>query len=152
VTYIVPLVVLLVLVFYYWNLNRECTAQADFREYFEQQVKATADSDGVLSLADIIKFPWQQVKGFENFRPEHQKRSCPFNWNWSDEDRQSIIDSGLLSVLIFVNEGSIAGYIEFRNDRVSIDDFEKGLTPETARFKVERTGLNTDAFRLTVLP
>ncbi len=120
--------------------------------YFEQQVREAADAKSILTLADITRFPWQQVKGFTSFKPRHQKRKCPFSWDWPGEDRQSIIDSGLLSVLIFVNEGAIADYVEFRNDRISIEDFEKGLTPETARFEVSRSGLVEDAYQLTVVP
>ncbi len=151
VLYIVPLVVSMVLGFYYWNLKDECTARAAQREFFRQQIQQAADSDGILRLSDITEFPWQQVKGFRSLKPQRKTRSCPLNWDWSGSERQAIIDAGLLSVIIFFDEGTISNYVEFTNDRIEIDDFEKNLTPETAIFKVQRSGAGENAYRLIVM-
>ena len=129
---------MLVLAIYYWNLKSECTALADQRAYFMQQVQQVADSDSLLKLTDVTAFPWQWVKGFTAFKPQHQTKNCPFEWDWSNRQRQEIIDAGQLSVLIFIYEGAIANYIEFRSEFIKIDDFEKNLTPETAVFKVQK--------------
>ena len=151
VLYIVPLVVSLVLGFYYWNLKDECTGRATKREFFRQKVQEAADSTGILKFTDFTEFPWQQLKGFARLKPQRKTRNCPFNWDWSGKERQEIIDAGLLSVFIFFDGGSISNYVEFRNDRIEIDDFEKNLTPETAKFNVQRTGSGGDAFRLTLV-
>lgn len=144
--------VVLVLVFYYWNLKNACTDRADQRAYFSQQVQQAADSGDILKLVDVVVFPWQQVKGFAEFKPQHQTKSCPFKWDWSNQERQEIIDAGQLSILIFIHEGAIADYIEFRNDRIKIDDFGKVLTPETALFRAQRLPNIEQTYQLSLLP
>lgn len=147
---IAPLLVATVLVVYYWNLHRECVGQAALRDSFVQGIARAADSGEILRLTDVAVFPWEHVKGFVNFKPQHKKRSCPFGWDWSDAERQNIIDSDLLSVLIFFNEGEIANLIEFRKDRLAIEEFESGLTPGTARFSVKRVSADEDRYELDV--
>ena len=100
----------------------------------------------------MTAFPWQWVKGFTAFKPRHQTKNCPFEWDWSNRQRQEIIDAGQLSVLIFIHEGAIADYIEFRSERIKIDDFEQNLTPETALFKARRVAGSTQAYQLSLLP
>ena len=97
------------------------------------------------------EFPWEHVKGFARFKPQYQKRSCPLGWGWSDEERQAIVDSDLLSVLIFFNEGKIVNVVDFRNDRVAMEEFESGLTPQTASFSVKRTSEGEDRYEVLVL-
>ncbi|MGI9317180.1 MAG: hypothetical protein ACR2QW_07630 [bacterium] len=151
VTFIVPLVVTLVLGFYYWTRNTECIARAELRTHFTQKIEESAQSNSTLNLVDITDFPWQQVKGFVNFKPQHQRTSCPFSWDWPGDDRQNIIDSGLLSVLIFFDAGSVSNYIEFRSDRIAIEEFEKSITRESARFDVNKDPGSNGIFRLTLL-
>jgi hypothetical protein len=151
VLYIVPVIVSLVLGFYYWNLKDECTGRATKREFFRQKVQQAADSTGILKFADFTEFPWQQLKGFASLKPQRKPRNCPFDWDWSGKERQEIIDAGLLSVIIFFDGGSISNYVEFRNDRIEIDDFEKNLTPETAKFRAVRKESEENAYRLTLV-
>jgi len=152
VLYLVPVVVSLVLAFYYWSLKNECTGRVAQREFFSQKVQEAADSTGILKFSDFTEFPWQQVKGFAGLKPQRKTRNCPLNWDWSSEQRQEIIDAGLLSVIIFFEGRQVSNYVEFRNDRIEIDDFGKNLTPETAKFSVQRTGSGLDSFKLTLIP
>ena len=142
VLYIAPLIVVAVMVFYYSSLRSECIGRASQRQAFAQHASEAAASGTALKLSDITDFPWQQVKGFVEFKPQYRTRGCPFGWDWSGERRQELIASGLLSVLIFFHEGSVSKYIEFRGDRVLMDDFEQALTPDSAVFTVEYAGYN----------
>jgi len=137
VLYIAPLIIVLVLAFYYFSLRSECVERASQRQAFAQYVNAAAESGSALRLSDITDFPWQQVKGFVEFKPRYQTRSCPFGWDWSREQRQELIASGLLSVLIFFNKGTVSNYIEFRGDRILMEDFDKALPPDSAVFRAE---------------
>lgn len=150
--FIAPVLVLLVLGLYYWNRNIECTARAEDRIAFIQKIDRAATSNGILDLAEITEFPWQQVKGFNHFKPQHRKVSCPFNWDWPGDNRQAIIDSGLLSVLIFFNEGTVSNYIEFRGDKIIMDEFEGSITRENARFSVTKQSSPDVVYDLTLLP
>ncbi len=152
VLYIAPLIVVLVMVFYYSSLRSECVGRASQRQAFLQFVTQAADSGTLLKLSDITDFSWQQVKGFVKFRPQHRTGSCPFGWDWSSERRQELIASGLLSVLIFFNEGSVSKYIEFRGDRIRMDDFDKALTPDSAVFAAERAEYGGAPVRIRVVP
>ncbi len=149
---IAPVMVLLVLGLYYWNRNIECTARSEQRIAFIQKIDQAATSNSILNLADVAEFPWQQVKGFIHFKPQHRKASCPFNWDWPGDDRQAVIEAGLLSLLIFFNEGAVSNYIEFRGDKIIIDEFEDSLTREEARFSVEKQSSPDIVYRLTLLP
>ena len=63
-----------------------------------------------------------------------------------------MIEAGLLSLLIFFNEGAVSNYIEFRGDKIIIDEFEDSLTREEARFSVEKQSSPDIVYRLTLLP
>ncbi len=138
VLYIAPLIVVAGMVFYYSGLKSECLDRSSRRQAFVQQVTQAASSGSLLKLADITDFPWQQVKGFAQFKPQRETGNCPFGWDWSSAQRRRLIASGLLSVLIFFNEGSVSKYIEFSGDRILMDDFDKALTPDTAVFAIEQ--------------
>ncbi len=152
VLYIAPLIIVLVMAFYYSSLKSECVGRASQRQAFLQHASEAANSGSALKLSDITNFSWQQVKGFAEFKPRYQTRGCPFGWDWSSERRQDLITSGLLSVLIFFNEGSVSKYIEFRGDRILMDDFDKALTPDSAVFTVEHTGYESAPVRMVVVP
>lgn len=119
---------------------------------FIQKIDRAATSNGILDLAEITEFPWQQVKGFNHFKPQHRKASCPFNWDWPGDNRQAVIDAGLLSVLIFFNEGAVSNYIEFRGDEIIMDEFEESIRRENARFSVMKQSSPDTLYRLFLLP
>ena len=152
VLYIAPLIVVLGMAFYYAGLKSECVGRATQRQAFLEQVTQAADSGSILKLSDITDFPWQQVKGFVQFEPQRPTGNCPFGWDWSSARRQDLIAAGLLSVLIFFNEGSVSKYIEFRGDRLLMDDFDQALTPDSAIFTVTRTDYAGAAVRMSALP
>ncbi len=152
VLFIAPLIILLVMVFYYSSLKSECVGRASQRQAFLQHVTEAANSGSTLKLLDITDFPWQQVKGFADFKPQHKTDSCPFGWDWSSDQRQDLINSGLLSVLIFFDKGSVSKYIEFRGDRILINDFDKALTPDSAVFTAKQTDYEGVPIRLSVIP
>lgn len=147
---IAPLLIVVVLAVYYWNLNRECSAQTELRDTFTGAVESAAAAGGILRLADVFDFQWDHVKGLEKFKPKFLRRDCPFGWDWSKKERQAIIDADLLSVLIFFHEGKISSVVDFRNDRVAMEEFESGLPPETAVFKVDRTNEGEGRYILSV--
>lgn len=152
VMFIAPTVVLLVLGIYYWNRHVECTSLAQQRAEFIQQIELDAEKSGTIDLASLYASSWQHVKVFNSFKPRQQKAGCPLNWDWPGEDRRTIIDAGLLSVLIFFNEGAVSNYIEFRGDQIVIDEFEDGLSRESAKFTVKKHPGKPSAFRLTKVP
>ncbi len=142
VVYIVPLVVTLVLLFYFNDLKQRCLYQGGLRADLELAVQNN-DPGSIFKLAEMTPFSWEKVKIFSKFKPERKAKSCPFGWDWSPEERESIISSGLLTVLIFANKGKLSNYIELRSDQMNFDVLEESLLPESALFVIKRNNSNT---------
>ena len=146
---IAPLLALLALGAWLLDLRAECTDQLEQRNRLMAAIEQAARSGQPLELARVTGFDWEQARAFENFRPEHERRSCPFGWDWPQTTRAELIESGLLSIMLFFNQEKIAGYIELRGDRVSMTGIDQVLTPDIARFSVTEPA--TGEYRLARL-
>ena len=140
VMFLAPLLVVLVLGNYYWNVKSGCEAQAKLRKNFVDSVADAGESGQLLHLDALYSANWEFAKTFQNFQPKHRKRSCPLGWDWSDELRQELIDSEMMSVIIFFNEGVISHILEFNNARISVEEIDGRVTREHAVFKVDTSG------------
>jgi hypothetical protein len=136
--FLAPLLVVLVLSTYYWNVKSDCRAQAQLRHKFVGSVEDAGESGQPLRLDALYPTQWEFAKTFQNFQPKHRKRSCPLGWDWSDEIRQELIDSEMMSVIIFFNEGVISHILEFNNARISVDEIDGRATRDHAVFKVDK--------------
>ena len=141
IVYIVPVIVVLVMAFYYGDLYARCTDNQQFRTSLNELLTATAAS-GQFRLADATDFGWDRVRVVTNFKPEASGGECPFDWNWPRGERDSLIASGLLTVLIFVHRGAIVNYLELRHDEVAFYGADSSLSPQSAIFSI---GANPDA-------
>ena len=139
VLFLAPLLIVLVLATYYWNVKSDCHARAELRGKFVSLVIDAGDAGQPLRLDELYSANWEFAKTFQNFQPKHRKRSCPLGWDWSDQVRQELIDSGMLSVIIFFNEGVISHILEFNNEQISMDEIAGRVTRDRAVFKVDKT-------------
>ena len=139
VIFLAPLLVVLVLGTYYWNVKSDCQAQAELRDKFIDSVTDAGESGQLLHLDVLYSNDWEFAKTFQNFQPKHRKRSCPLGWDWSDDLRQELIDSKMMSVIIFFNEGVISHILEFNNARISVDEIDGRVTRELAVFRVDKS-------------
>ena len=138
VMFLAPLLVVLVLISYYWNVKSDCQAQVELRDKFVASVANAGETGQPLRLDELYSANWEFAKTFQNFQPKHRKRSCPLGWDWSDEIRQKLIDSEMMSVIIFFNEGVISHILEFNNARISVDEIDGRATRDHAVFKVDK--------------
>jgi len=140
VLYIAPVIVILVLVFYYRDLYIKCT---DIRQHREalNELLALPDGSAQFRLAEFTEFPWDKVRIVARLEPHARTVECPFGWNWSSGERETLAASGLLSALMFARQGTIVKYLEVRNDEVAFRGTDASLTPQTAVFSV---GANAD--------
>ena len=99
---------------------------------------------------DVTDFGWDKVRVVTNFKPERRNVECPLDWNWSSGERDSLIASGLLSVLIFAQEGTIIEYHEVRSDEVSFLGADSSLTPQSAVFNIGTNSINSRGVTLTL--
>ena len=139
VMFLAPLLIMVVLTTYYWNIRSGCQSEAELREKFVRFVVDAGETGAPLRLDELYSANWEFAKTFQNFQPKHRKNSCPFGWDWSDEIRQELIDSGMMSVILFFNEGVISHILEFNNEMISIDEIDGRATRDLAVFSVDKT-------------
>jgi len=149
VLFIAPVIVLLVLFFYYWDMYSRCTSNKQFRSSLNEQLHAE-DSGALFRLADITGFMWDRVRIVTNFKPENKTGECPFGWNWATGNRDSLIASGLLTVLIFVDKGTMVQVLELNGDEVAFNGADSSLTPQAAVFSIGTNSENSAGIALTL--
>ena len=140
VRFIVPLIIIGVLSIYYWEQNTKCTDIQQFRVSLTEVLQSKGISEQ-FRLVDFTDFKWDKVRIAENIKPGERNAECPFGWNWGSGERESLMASGLLTVLMFGHGESIVGYAELRSDKVEFRGVESSLTPKTAVFSI---GENSD--------
>ncbi len=135
ILFVVPVIVVLVMSFYYSDVYSRCTSNKQFRASLNENL-SSAHAGAQFRLEDITAFAWDRVRIVTDFEPERRSNECPFDWNWPGGDRESLIASGLLTVLIFVHRGAIVEYLELRGDEVAFRGADFSLSPKAAVFSV----------------
>ena len=149
IVYIVPVIVVVVMSLYYGDIYSRCTDNRQFRVSLNGLL-AAADASGQFRLTDATNFAWDRVRVVTDFKPEASGAECPFDWNWSRNERDSLIVAGLLTVLIFVHRGAIVKYLELRHDEVAFHGVDFSLSPAAAVFSVEADPEHAGGVKLTL--
>ena len=146
VLFLAPLVVVLVLSWYYRDLYNRCSQIRADRDNLSEAMLAA--SPGVrLRLDELTAFTWDQVRIITGYRPQSRGSECPFDWNWSAGERDALIAAGHLTALVFARDGAIVRYVELNGGRIELPRLKVGLEPAEAIFRVRERGV-TDALRL----
>ena len=143
-----PVIVVVVLSLYYWDLREKCVEIRDTRVALHEHLLSLKPGER-FRLADFFAFDWNKVRIVASVQADTIRDECLFDWNWSGGERDALIDSGRLSVLIFGHRGSVVGYYELDRQRVAFEAIETQLTPTTANFRV---GRNTDDAVIVLAP
>lgn len=141
ILYIVPTIIVVVLSFYYWEQYTKCSNIKQFRTSLTETLHSK-DLSEKFRLVEFTDFIWDKVRIASNIKPGERNAECPFGWNWAEGERESLMTSGLLTVLMFGHGESIVGYAELRSDEVAFRGVQSSLTPKTAMFTV---GKNSDS-------
>lgn len=149
VLYIAPSLVVLLMAFYYLDIYKDCTQDKQFRNTLNQLLPRAATTQ--LRLADVTNFNWDKLRIIENYQPKNKIMHCPFNWDWSADERKSLIASNLLSILIFGSDGIIVEHLEVRSDHIDFENVDTSLSPDTAIFTVIKNPSNTGVVTLSLL-
>lgn len=149
VLYIVPAIMVVVLSLYYWEQYTKCTEIKQFRTSLTSTLASMGSSEE-FRLTDFTDFAWDKVRIVANVKPGERNAECPFGWNWASGERESLMASDLLSVLMFAKKELIVGYIELRSDEVKFIGTESSLTPRTAVFSIRSQPENNNAVTLTL--
>jgi hypothetical protein len=149
ILYIAPLIVVLVMSFYYRDIYVKCEDNKQVRTSLNRLLKS-ASAPAQFRLKDFTDFGWDKVRIIAGFKPEKRNSECPFGWNWARGERDSLIASGLLTVLIFAQEGMVIKYLELRGDEVAFEGTDTSLTAAEAVFSVGRNFGSSDGVSLTL--
>lgn len=149
VVYIAPVIVVVVLVFYYRDLYTRCT---DVRQHRDALTESLSANDGSLPfhLAEFTRFTWDKVRIVSRLEPHARTVECPFGWNWPSGERETLAAAGLLSAMMFAQQGTIVKYLEVRNDEIAFHGAASALTPDTAVFRVGKIPDDKGAVTLTL--
>ena len=137
VLFIVPLIVVLVLFFYYRDQYTKCTNIKQYRASLNALLRAE-DLSGQFRLVDFTDFSWNKVRVVAKVGPDTISNPCLFDWNWENGERDSLLSAGLLTALVFGLDGKVVSYFELRGDEVEFLGGEGNLTPESAVFTIGR--------------
>lgn len=130
-----------VAVLHYGKQYQRCVGHADLRAALHGAVESAIDgTTREVRLADVAPFAWDHVDIQENFRPQVAPDDCAFGWDWSNEERQALIDDGLLTVIVFSRDGALVDYLEYRADWGGFEGIVGPLPRERAVFTATRNG------------
>ncbi len=134
---VAPVIAVLALAFYYWDLHARCSELRQQRTALTGHLQSLPSSTS-FRLADFTRFAWDKVRIVVDLKGAQRSLECPFGWNWSPGEREALIESGRLSGLIFGHQESIVSYIELRGDEIVFRGVESVLTPDSAIFALAR--------------
>ena len=144
-----PVLVVLVLSLYYRDQYIRCVDVKQTRAALSEQLHALG-SPAQFRLVDFTDFDWTKVRIVASVERDTINDTCPLEWNWPRGEREALIDSGRLAVLIFGQQGRIVKYMELRGDEVEFLGAEGHLSPQEAVFDVVRKVDGNDGFKLTL--
>ena len=147
--FIAPLLVVLVLSLYYRDQYNKCIDIRQSRTELKQHLLSLG-APAQFRLADFTKFAWNKVRIVAAVKPGTITDTCPLDWNWPTGERDSLIASGMLTAMIFGQQGQVVRYLELRGDEVEFLEAEDQLTPETAVFSLRRKSGDAGGVTLTL--
>lgn len=134
---IAPLIVIVVLTLYYWDLRDRCAGVREYRNALTAHL-LEIDPGERFRLSEFTDFDWNRVRVVARVEPGTIDDECLSDWNWNRGEREALLETRELSALIFGNAGKVVGYFELRHDEVAFPDIDTQLTPESAVFRIER--------------
>jgi len=147
--FIAPILVVLVLTLYYRDQYNKCVDIRQARSELNQVLHAL-DTPAQFRLADFTGFDWNKVRIVASVEPGTISETCPLDWNWGSGERDRLLTSGLLTAVIFGNQGQVVRYLELRADEVEFRGAEGNLSPAAAVFDVRRKAGDADGVILTL--
>jgi len=152
VVYLSLTVLVLGLGYHFATTYQSCWSHAELREALRAAIKASADGAAPVQLAHITDFAWDRADILVNYKPSGSTTDCPFEWDWSRETRQELIAGDLLTVIVFVRDGKLVDYLEYRRDWADFVDVKNPYAPETAVFRASPSPNDPNSFTLAPIP
>jgi len=152
VLYLSLTVLVAVLGYHFFTTYQSCRSHGEIREALGAAIDASAGADAPLRLSQITDFVWDRADILVNYKPEGSTTDCPFGWDWSREQREKLIAEDLLTVIVFLKDGTLVNYVEYPRDHADFAGVANPYTPQTANFSVTPSQTNTPRYILTRAP
>jgi hypothetical protein len=135
ILYLSSMVLILGLGYHFATTYQSCRSHAALREALGAAINSRSDGTDPVRLSHITDFPWDRADILVNYKPGGSSTDCPFQWDWSREEREELIAADLLTVIVFIRDGKLVNYLETRRDRADFVDLKNPYTPDTAKFR-----------------
>ena len=149
VLYLSLTVLVLGLGYHFLTTYQDCSSHANLRESLRAAIRTSADGTVPVQLAQITDFPWDRADILVNYKPGGATSNCPFQWDWSRDTRDKLIAGNLLTVIVFLRDGKLVNYLEYRRDWAEFVHVKNPYSPEEAAFRVTPSPTNPEGFILT---
>lgn len=149
VLYLCVLVMVLGLGYHFLSTYVSCNSHAELRRSLRAAIEAGTESKLPVVLSRITDFAWDTAEVLVNYKPGGASTDCPFQWDWSRDARDALIADDLLTVVVFLRDGKLVSYLEYRRDWADFVGLSNPYTPDTAVFRVEPSADKAGAYVLT---
>jgi hypothetical protein len=139
VLYLSLTVLVLGLAYHFTTTYQSCRGHADLRQALRVAIETSARGTDPLRLSAITDFAWDRADILVNYKPSGESTDCPFQWDWSRETREQLITGDLLTVIVFLRDGKLVNYLDYRRDWAEFGEVKNPYTPKTAVFAVSRS-------------
>ena len=137
---------------YYGTTYSKCTELRDQREWLKGAIeKAAADGIGVVNFAEVVTGDWDEVRVVQGHRPGKTPLNCPFGWDMTWRERQTLIEAGKYTVIGFFQNNKFSHYIEYRADEGSFSELPKSIARSNARFQVTKPVDQSEPYTLKLI-
>ncbi len=120
---------------YYYDLNRTCTDNETMRSQLYSMAEKNQNNE--IRLESVIDSQWHNVRIIVNYKTEGKFLDCPFDWGWTQEHRQQLMDQGKLNMIVITWKGVVTSYLDLNRDRLDFELTETLFTPATGVFYIE---------------
>ena len=137
---LVPILICVVLGFQYFDSYKTCTGKAEFRNRFITLAQQASEQSGaVFDVTTSTDFSWDTLKVINAFKTDSDNTpDCPFDWDWSKSQREQLSAQGQLTMLVFVNAGKMADYLELDKNILDLGQLNESYNASEARFKISK--------------
>lgn len=146
VLFLAPVVICAVLGLYYFDSYQSCTEQSELRNRFMDVVQQTSEQAGaVFDMDTTTNFSWDTLRVVNAVKTEATRGAgpnCPFDWDWSRNQREELAAQGQLNLMLFFDAEKIVKYMELDGQAVNLEQLKEIYDVSEARFKVSSDAAN----------
>lgn len=124
-----------VLSVFYYTTYTGCTHNARQRAVLMSSIEAASGEK--VRFADVMGFAWDKIRIAQGFKPTGKVTTCPFGWDWSEEERHRLTSAGLLTVIAFLKGGQPVEVIDVSGEDVTFENLKDAYMRDEAVFTVE---------------